>query len=40
VQLGAGKIWEKAPVGLSIVERRVQSPQPKEKERQMAFFFF
>jgi hypothetical protein len=28
VQLAAGKIWEKVPVALSIVEKKVLSPRP------------
>jgi hypothetical protein len=30
VQLAAGKIWEKAPVGLSIVERRIPCSSKKK----------
>jgi hypothetical protein len=30
VQLAAGKIWEKVPVALSIVEKRIFSGTPKK----------
>jgi len=39
VQLAAGKIWEKAPVDCSIVEKKVLSPRPQNAQEGGLFDF-